>query len=98
MNMDIIVQKCNVCGAVNADNALTWVRIFGATLGNSPNPIIAMQRATPGQIRPAGTPPMRLMLDFCPACAAKTTVTQVPGLYAAKNQATAIASEPAVKS
>ena len=87
--MDVINQQCNGCGAVNTTNDVNWVRIFGATLGNSPQPIIAWQRATPGQPRPAGTPPQRLMLDFCPACAAKTTVDKVPEMYTSKAVPTA---------
>ena len=92
---DVITQKCNVCGSMNVNNDPTWIRIFGATLGNSPQPIIAWQRAAPGQPRAPGTPPQRLMLDFCPDCAAKTMVDKVPGMYLAKSpQSIAVSPQP----
>ena len=37
--MQVQLQKCNVCGAVNTTNDGKWVRIFGVTLGASLIPI-----------------------------------------------------------
>ena len=77
--MDVIAQKCNACGAVNAANAANWVRLFGVTLGNSAQPIRVFQPRT------AAAPVVNHTLDFCPACAAKTTVDKLPALLAAKS-------------
>jgi hypothetical protein len=82
---DQIIQVCNICGAANLDNNQSWVRIFGATLGNSLNPITVIQRPIQGQFRPTQ---QRTFLDFCPNCAPKTTVDKIPGMYAAKSQPT----------
>jgi hypothetical protein len=74
--MDTTLQKCNVCGAVNDTKANTWVRIFGATLGRTNQPIQIMGA---GALMRGARP----TVDFCPACAAKTTADKIPGLFPA---------------
>jgi hypothetical protein len=91
--MDVLTQQCAVCGVLKTDANNTadkpWTRISGVTLGSSPQPIQVFRPPTPGQPRVQGM--NWSALDFCPACAAKTTVDAVPALYAAK------ASTPATK-
>jgi len=84
---DVITQQCAVCGALktaaNNPPEKPWTRISGATLGNSTQPITVIRPPTPGVPRP--NPVLNWQaLDFCPDCAAKTTVDQVPGLYLGK--------------
>ena len=88
---DVITQQCAACGVLKTDANNTaekpWTRISGVTLGSSPQPIQVIRPATPGQPR---VPGMNWQaLDFCPDCAAKTTVDKVPALYLTKTQAKA---------
>jgi hypothetical protein len=67
--MQATIQQCNVCKAFNTTNALTWIRVFGVTLGKSTQPIHTFPR---------------VQVDLCPTCAAAMTVAQLPGLYLPK--------------
>lgn len=71
-------QQCNVCGAVNTTGAINWVRIFGVTQGAGRQPMMNVTPPIPGQPRASWTPMPKL--DFCPVCAPKTTVDQIPAL------------------
>jgi hypothetical protein len=96
--MDVLTQQCAVCGVLKTDANNTadkpWTRISGVTLGSSPQPIQVFRPPTPGQPRVQGM--NWSALDFCPACAAKTTVDAVPALYSAKvsTPATKVATAP----
>lgn len=65
--MDVILPKCNGCGAVNSANQTGWIRIFGCAVG-----------AQRGPIQPTK------WIDFCPGCAAKTTVDKLPAVAVVK--------------
>jgi hypothetical protein len=80
---DVVTQKCAVCGVLktpdNCTDAMPWTRIFGATTGNSAQPIQVFRPQVPGQpARPGNLNSQAL--DFCFVCGPKTTVDQLPGL------------------
>lgn len=78
---DVITQKCAGCGALRPSatdaTAAKWTRVFGVSAGGAQQPVRIVQARVIPQLN-------NQALDFCGACAAKTTVDKLAAFYLVK--------------